>query len=214
MSRLEEMTAGLQGPVAAAWQQVVKEIISKTGVMTSVAAGPSMVNDDGGRGQKCACTWFLSTGPGGRLVNHNLSLIQFGRGPAVTSWLIRAGRHLGATTHVEVRVKIAPDVELLRHVAGWIGLLQRESDDAGDELGDLDAVRQLAINAREHGETIDPGAILDVLGYPADDGPAVPPLMVYNPEPQRAAPVVEKYMIDPLTDASDLLARRGLPPLI
>jgi hypothetical protein len=152
--------AALVKSVDAAWQALVDQISNRHGD-PRIKYGPKYTPDgSGGRPARVGAVWFLAAPGRPAPVNHNLSISEYANGP---SWVINAGRHGGLVTNATLRARDVFPVEMLRFAAVTIGLLPAPPD---TDAEDLDTIREIAARAQHNGEPIDPGVLLDIVGWP------------------------------------------------
>lgn len=114
--------------VLAAWHQVVGEITARMG-SPRFEHGPIWMEREYGMARWMGAVWFLPVD--GKLINHNIAVGEFGRGPVGAapavprSWRLEAGRHAGAVKHAAFVVTDPPLGGMLRTLAGYVDLLER-----------------------------------------------------------------------------------------
>ncbi len=173
------MTAAARPPatiaksVLAAWELLKQQVTDRHG-QPRIAYGPTWKqNDNGGPGRRVGAVWFVDIS--GRPRNHNLSITEYGSADSAIRWDITAGRHGGILYSVEFAARGVFPVELLRTAAEHIGLLPPANTDAED----LATLREIAARANDNAEPIDPGVILDIVGWPSGESRPSTPLTSY-----------------------------------
>jgi hypothetical protein len=154
--------------VQSAWS-LLKQQIGNIHGEPRIKYGPTWRPEEGGGfGRRTGAVWFVDIA--GTPKNHNLSITEYGHLDRPSHWIIEGGRHGGIITHVAYDVRGVFPVELLHLAARSVGLLPPAHTDADD----LDTVREIAARANGNAEQLDPGVILDIVGWPSTAGDRIP----------------------------------------